>query len=122
MTELELEEIFGAVRRERPVPPHDLIARIAGDAEAEHQRRLGAVKVASAPLARRSWPGWFGALGGTGAVAGLLTATLVGLWLGFAQPVPVTAFTQSLEDVIGTASDTDQIELIPALDPFSLEG
>ncbi|MDO9525381.1 MAG: dihydroorotate dehydrogenase [Gemmobacter sp.] len=83
----DLDDLFGAVAQRAPLPSDVLMARVMADAVA-HQPGLVAVKrVPRAGL----WDVILAALGGRGALAGLATATLAGVWIGFAQPLPVAA-------------------------------
>jgi hypothetical protein len=61
-------------------------------------------------------------MGGNGVLAGLATATLAGLWLGFAQPAPVLTLTQIVSDAFAADAGLGAVELIPSLDAFGLEG
>ena len=70
-----LEALFQDARRDPPVVPDALMARILADAEAMQ------------PDAKRTgWRSWFAALGGAPGVGGLITATCVGFWIGLAPP------------------------------------
>jgi hypothetical protein len=113
----DLDDLFARARAESPQPPAGLLARIEADALAVHKARQPA-----APARRSRWAGWVGALGGNGVLAGLATATLAGLWLGFAQPAPVSALTTTVSQAFGADSALDSVELIPALDTFGAEG
>jgi hypothetical protein len=80
-----LDAFFDAARAESPIPSEGLLARIMADAEAQaaaHERP------ARAP--QRARPGLIaavvGVLGGWPALAGMVTATVAGVWLGFAAP------------------------------------
>lgn len=69
----DLEAAFEAARADPPQMSAALLARIEADA-LEHQRPV--------PLWRRL----LGALGGPAGVGGLVTATVMGFWVGFAPP------------------------------------
>ena len=118
MQETDLESLFAAARAGRPSPSAGLTARIMVDADAV-QAAFGTVPVPARP---RRWSGWIAAMGGNGVLAGLATATLAGLWLGFAQPAPVLTLTQTLSDAFAADTGLGAVELIPALDTFGLEG
>jgi hypothetical protein len=118
MQETDLESLFATARAGRPSPSADLIARITADADAVQ----AAFRPAPARLRPRRWSGWIAAMGGTGVLAGLATATLAGLWLGFAQPAPVPTLTQTLSDAFAADAGLGAVELIPSLDAFGLEG
>jgi hypothetical protein len=118
MQETDLESLFVAARAERPSPSAGLTARITADADAA-QAGFRSVPVAVKP---RRWAGWIAAMGGNSVLAGLATATLAGLWLGFAQPAPVLTLTQTVSDAFAADAGLGAVELIPSLDAFGLEG
>jgi len=100
-----LDALFAAARAAPAPVPDALTARVLADAAAEMPRAArpaAAVRVVPAP-------GWLaaltGLLGGRSAVAGLAAAGLAGVWIGFAQPVPLPFDT-------GLSAGT--VELYPA--------
>jgi hypothetical protein len=118
MQDTDLEGLFATARAQRPIPSAGLAARIIGQADAVQ----AGFKPAPTPARRRRWPGWIAAMGGNGVLAGLATATLAGLWLGFAQPAPVLTLTRTLSDAFVADAGLVAIELIPSLDTFGPEG
>jgi len=118
MQDTDLERLFAAARAERPNPSAGLTARIMADAEIV-QAAFRPAPVSARP---RRWSGWIAAMGGNGVLAGLATATLAGLWLGFAQPAPVSTLTQTVSDAFAADAGLGSVELIPSLDSFGLEG
>lgn len=121
MQDIDLDGLFAAARAESPTPTAGLVARIEADAASLHRARSAAAVPAPA-LFRQRWPGWIAALGGNGVMAGLVTATLAGLWLGVAQPAPVSSLTQTLSEAFAEDTGLGTVELIPALDTFGAEG
>jgi hypothetical protein len=117
----DLDDLFAAARAAPPNPSGYLMSRVISDAEAESLRRADTTSARKRDV-RRPRLDWLHIFLQGGVVGGLLSATLVGVWVGFAQPVAMSTITQSLEDAIGVASDAEPIELIPPLDPFSQEG
>lgn len=77
-----LDSMLQVARAAPPQPSEALLARVMADAEAVLATRAAAPAV---PAVRRGG-GWLGrmaeALGGWGAVGGLVTASGAGLWLG----------------------------------------
>lgn len=70
-----LEALFEKARANPPDVPDALMARVLTDAEAMR------------PKAQTTgWRGWLASLGGLPALGGLVAATCVGFWLGFAPP------------------------------------
>lgn len=120
MPDIDLEDLFLQARAAAPLPSAGLVARIEADAEAEQARRVGG----AAPARKRPsvWARFVAALGGGGVLAGLATTTLAGVWVGMAEPAPLSVLTDKVSVMIVGAADYDQIELIPADDPFLTEG
>jgi hypothetical protein len=119
-----LDAFFEAGRAEAPALSDALLARIVVDA-ARVQAAPQAAK--PGPVAPRRRPGlWHTlslAIGGRGAVAGLLSATLAGIWLGFSPPAQLAPLTRSItQSVLGEATALDGLDLIPALDTVLTEG
>jgi len=74
----DLEGLFAAARRDAPVASGDLMARVLGDAYAMQPETV----VRIVPVRRAWWRVLLAAVGGWPAVSGLVTATLVGVWIG----------------------------------------
>lgn len=114
MTEDDLDHLFAAARAAAVPAPADLTARVISDAEVEI---LAAdLLTAARPRDRRKGPGVFahlaGLFGGTGALAGMLTATVAGFWLGFAQPAAMGSMSAALT---GASAEIDMMPGIDAL-------
>jgi hypothetical protein len=118
MQDTDLESLFAEARAGRPSPSAGLTARIMADADAVQ----AGFRTAPVPAKPRRWADWIAAMGGNGVLAGLATATLAGLWLGFAQPAPVLTLTQTVSDAFAADAGLGAVELIPSLDAFGLEG
>lgn len=117
MNDSDLDDLFAVAQRQPVSVSSDLMARVMADAEAHLPR---AAVVTRAPVARVSlWSSILTALGGAGALAGLSTATLAGVWIGFAQPTAVSSFTDVLwaDDAI-----YETVDVLPAFDDFLTEG
>lgn len=96
-TDLDLDRLLAEMAAEAP-PAADgaFLTRILADAAREQPRPAGIVTAPTTPpAAARPAPGWFGSLaevfGGRGALAGMMLATVTGLYLGLAQPAALTA-------------------------------
>jgi uncharacterized protein YjeT (DUF2065 family) len=110
----DLDDLFAAARSAAPRPSPALLSRIEGDG-----LRLLPHAATRAPMGLRGLAGrMLRAVGGLAGAAGLATAALAGVWVGFAQPQGLNLLTEALA---GTPA-LDRIELIPSLDPFSVEG
>lgn len=115
LNETALEALFEAGRQSPAVPSEQLLTRIMADAEAE---LAGAREVG-----RRARPRWrapvasiIAALGGWPAMAGMVTATLAGIWIGFSQPATLETVTGGLMGSSGgvVATDQDLDALLPS--------
>lgn len=111
MTDDDLDNLFADARAVVPVVPAGLSARVLADAEG----LLTAVPV-SRPEPRPAQPrfGLWSALsavfGGGGALAGMVTATVAGFYIGFAQPTEVGLVSSVLGGAI------TEIDLMPGID------
>lgn len=121
-----LADFFAAARRDAPAPSDALMARILADAEAAMPRGAEA-PVRSGP--GRSGPeprrggllGWLGGVGGWGGVGGLATATLAGLWFGYAGLTDPTSLAASVSAALtGGATVAGTTELLPGGEPVAL--
>lgn len=121
-----LDDLFAAAQAVPRLPSDALMARVLADAMAEQPRAGSTVANAPAPGPRRRGPGrtavrvWqrlIWALGGAGALAGMGTATMAGLYIGFAQPA---GFDRLDEVMLGAPLET--VELLPGIDALFLEG
>ncbi len=113
--EAALVAVFAAARAAAPEPSAVFLARVLADAEAVQAQRRAPVP--SRPARQGRWRGILAALGGWGAAGGLATATLAGLWLGFAGAQGTGAVAGLLageDEQIGT------LDLIPDFDSFAL--
>ncbi len=106
MADHDLDDLFAAARAEVAQPSPVLMARILADAAAVQPRRSVPVR------ARFRLGGWIAALGGTGALAGLATATFAGLWIGLAPPAAVDDFAATL----WAPAAGDSLDLFPDLE------
>lgn len=121
-----LEAFFAAGRTSAPQMSDALMARILGDAAVEQARiedaRTGRPGMAAAKRPN-PWRVLIAVLGGRKAVAGLLTAALAGLWLGFSPPQPLSGLTQTVaQSVLGSSTSLDGLDLLPTLDTVLTQG
>lgn len=116
----DLEALFAEARATAPQPSAALLARVAADAyAAQPVGRADArpIRPAGGVLRR-----WFAGLGGGPVWAGLASIAVAGVWLGFAQPAPVSGLTDRLSEALGQDSAFDYVELIPSFDALAVEG
>jgi len=113
----DLDDLFATAAADgRAVLPSDrLVARVLGDAAREQPRF--AAKQIIAPVRGGFWSAVSALFGGSSVVAGLGTAAVAGLYLGFAQP---PALLQLTEAVIGTSS-LESVDLMPGVDALLSE-
>lgn len=120
MQDDDLDDLFGRMRDAAPMPSARLLSRIEADALAEQDRRaVAATARARIPAPRRKslWASFFG---DRAVLATLGCATLAGVWIGLAQPQPVADLSERLVAAFGTSSD--DVDLLPTLDSFVMEG
>lgn len=98
LNDTELEAFFAAARASDPVPSGDLLARVMADAQSVVD---ASVPVAAAPPRRGLWRMLVAAIGGWGAVAGLATATMAGVGVGYVVPGAISGYSTT-----GTAVQT----------------
>jgi hypothetical protein len=110
----DLAPLFAAARAARPVPSADLTARVLADARALQPTPAAARR----PLAglRQALAEMFASLGGAGAVAGLGTAAVAGVLIGYASP----AASDWISNALAPAGSS--IELLSTEGPFLTEG
>lgn len=115
LSDRALEEIFAAGRATAPEPSATLMAGILADADTAL-----AARAAPAPL-RAGGPrvGSLGrilsGLGGWPAVAGMVTATIAGAWIGFASPDQLNALAGGVLLPAGESGAAYELEdILPA--------
>ncbi len=118
----DLDDLFAIAAAETTVavPPDALLARVLADAVREqarpnvaHSESVGA----AAPAGHGFWAGLAALFGGGGVLAGLGTAAVAGLYLGFAQPA---AMGQWSDAFLGSGS-LDSVDLMPGVDALLSE-
>lgn len=107
----DLDDLFAAARADAPAPSGALMARVLADALAEQPRPVMPVPVA-APMRRGRVLSRLAALfGGAGALAGMGTAAVAGLLIGYVQPSGLVAVGDA---VLG--SPIEVVDLMPDVD------
>jgi len=108
-----LEAYFAAERADAPVPSADLLGRIMADAEVQ-------IEPTETMLPR---PGLFAslieAIGGWPTLAGMATAGVFGVWVGFSQPAGLDVVAEQL---LGTSDTSYLVDLVPAFSDNFEEG
>jgi len=114
-----VDQLFDAARDSRPQPSDALMARIVADADREINAGHATVAPYSAHRRRSLMTALGDAIGGWPALAGLTTATLAGVWIGFASPYAIS----DLSDVIFSNETTyDLGDFMPDLNGIFVEG
>lgn len=119
MDDRDLDDVFATARHQTPQVPVDLMARVLGDAEMAQPRAARHFAAFATPPKPGFWAGLLAAIGGAPALAGLSTAALAGLWIGFAQPVAVTSVADVL---LADNVAVEPLDIMPAYDDFLTEG
>lgn len=117
MRETDLEDLFAQARATVPPQNAALLARVYADA-----LRLQPEMLPISPPVLANSASWWSilsnTLGGKRGLAGLGTAAVVGVMLGFMQPTSVLALTESF---FATAT-VDEVDLMPGIDAILTEG
>ena len=118
LAETELDKLLSAAASSAPEPSEALLARIMADADsvlAEHRAVEG-----SAPGRARGWFGGFvDVIGGWPAIAGLATAMVAGIWIGYAQPGYVSGIA---DEALTVGTSYDLGDLMAAYDTVLVGG
>lgn len=113
--ETELDALFSAAADATPLPSSTLLERVAADAEAEIAVVPRARPVRGAGVFSR----FVSLIGGWPTAAGLASATIAGIWIGYAAP-------ETLDGLAGgawlTGSDLDMIGFTVSFDSLLAEG
>lgn len=110
----DLDGFFAAARAAGPAPSEALVARVLADAEAAMPRAVAPAPEAPAP--RRRWLAAVAALFGGGPMAaGLASAVVAGVAIGYAGPV-------TSDWLAGAVSGGAEIRMMAASDLFLGEG
>ena len=111
----DLDDLFAQARTETIDPSADLMARVLADAARAQPQPM---------IARRLEPPRLGLLaglaalfGGGGALAGLGSAAVAGLFIGFVQPASLTTLVASWSG----DTELDSVDLMPGIDALLTE-
>lgn len=124
--DFELESYFAAERDVKSQPSVELMARIMADAQTHSpaaqvaQTPQPTMRPTMRPTVRRGvFAGLLDAVGGWPSLAGMATATVAGVWIGFSQPAGLDLVAEQL---LGTSDMTYLVDLVPAFDTETEEG
>lgn len=113
--EAELDTLFAQARSQPPQADDAFLARVLGDAYAAQP----AAATTAAPRKRARpglWARLAAALGGAVAVAGIGTAAMAGLVIGYVQPEPVLTFAGNIGFGV-----SESLDLLPGFDALLSE-
>lgn len=112
MTDDDLDSLFAAARNTAPAPSTALTARVEADAMRE-MPRAPTLRPVARPTEPRGLGDWIARLfgSGAGALAGMATATVAGLYFGYAQPIGADVFS-----LVTGAADSATIDMMPGID------
>lgn len=113
----ELDAAFAQMRQNAPVASEALLARVMADAETVIEERNRNVE--NPRKSRSLWAEIGAAIGGWTAVAGLGTATIAGVWIGFVQPESFSPVSDMFISEITTSSLDD---FMPGLNSMASGG
>ncbi|TCP60835.1 hypothetical protein EV663_1079 [Rhodovulum bhavnagarense] len=121
ITDEALEALFQVGRDTGPAPSAALLARVMDDAMAEAGVRAAPLVVGKqtpTPATRRGVIGaMLSTLGGWPSMAGLASATVAGIWIGYADPAALDIVT-----TVMLGGGYEPVDLVPSLDTFLQEG
>lgn len=106
----DLDALFAAAKADVAEPSQALMARVMADA-AEHQPKPTQRQARPSAPVLGFWAGLAAVFGGGGALAGIGSAAIAGLFLGFVQPLDLAVISESLASVT-----LDSVELMPGVD------
>lgn len=111
----DLDDLFAEAASKPVAPSGDLMARVLADA-ARMQPQPRA-RVAAPPPRLGLWAGLAALFGGGGMLAGIGSAAVAGLFIGFVQPTSLT----SLADAWSGDTQLDSVDLMPGIDALLTE-
>ncbi|MBV1867384.1 MAG: hypothetical protein KUG69_05700 [Marinosulfonomonas sp.] len=115
LQESELDALFSAAADATPLPSSTLLERVSADAEAE----IANVAVARPARGAGLFARFVSLIGGWPTAAGLATATVAGIWIGYAVPETVDGLAGS---AWFTGSNLDMVEFTASFDSLLGEG
>lgn len=115
----ELDAVFALARESNPEPSATLLKSIMADADQLASGR----EQAAAEVARSPGTGvlasLLNAIGGWPALGGLATATVAGIWIGYASPATVDGLT---DGYLASQTYLDMGDFLPTIDVLFEEG
>ena len=100
-------------------PSADLMARIVADADAVAEAREASIEPGARSRPRGRMRALLVAIGGWPAMAGLATATVAGVWIGYASPDTLDGIASGL---VASQTIYEVGDFMPTLDDLFYEG
>ncbi|MGR3661300.1 MAG: hypothetical protein ACU0CA_08970 [Paracoccaceae bacterium] len=114
-----LEALFEEAANVETVPSKALMTRIVADADQVADVQ-DVMRNPPRPAARQNWfAGFLQGIGGWPAMGGLLTATMVGIWVGYAPPAALDGIADTY---LTTDTGFDLGDLMPSYEALIDEG
>lgn len=115
----ELDNLLAEAAQNRPEPGSELLARVMADADLVMAQN----EAARPEIQRPARPGIFASLlksiGGWPAMAGLVSATVAGVWIGYGSPAALDDLSAGY---LGVSAVYDLGDLMPSIDIVLQEG
>ncbi|MGR3342323.1 MAG: hypothetical protein ACU0DI_03715 [Paracoccaceae bacterium] len=115
----ELDGLLAAAASLATTPSSELMQRIIADADAVAEAKEVKPKPAPQPRRRGILGGLLAAIGGWPAMAGLATATVAGVWIGYASPDTLDGIANGL---LTSRTAYEVGDFMPTLDDLFYEG
>ncbi|WP_432447855.1 hypothetical protein [Aliiroseovarius marinus] len=115
-----LEAFFNAARQDNPAPSDALMSAILADADRLQPQPKKLERDAEMPVKQGAVKAILSAIGGWPSAAGMVTATVAGVWIGFAQPVQLELLSGGLV-LSGTYSEDQTDYSLEDLAPSYLD-
>lgn len=112
-----VDDLLHRARATPPAPEADFMARVLADAVAAQPKAAGLIRPAMSSARRGLLARMIAALGGAAALAGIGSAAMAGLVIGYVQPDQLLTLT----DTVGITAAGESLELLPGFDTLLTE-
>ena len=119
LSDTELDAVFAQAIKNAPVPSSVLLDSIMADAEQVASLREADVVAVQAASGPGILSGLLKSIGGWPAFGGLVSATVAGVWIGYASPATVDGLT---DGYLASQTYQDMGDFLPAIDAMFVEG
>jgi len=115
----ELDGLLAEAASLATTPSSELMQRVIADADAVAEAKKVTSKPTPQPRRRGLLAGLLAGIGGWPAIAGLATATVAGVWIGYASPETLDGITNGL---LTSRTAYEVGDFMPTLDDLFYEG